>query len=179
MSDEPGLSPYQAAERLKGVQKAHAATIDDMAVVEKDENGKVHVQHGVDTTTAGGSIVGGALGLAVLGAGVILLLVLVAIFAPVIARQDPYYQDYSALKQPPSREHILGTDALGRDMWARLIYATRVSLSVGLVAVAIYTLIGTVLGAIAGYYGGKVDAVIMRVRKPPPLRPAWSRLEAS
>jgi uncharacterized membrane protein len=53
----------QAAERLKGVQKAHAATIDDMAVVEKDENGKVHVQHGVDTTTAGGSIVGGALGL--------------------------------------------------------------------------------------------------------------------
>ena len=53
----------QAAERLKGVQKAHAATIDDMAVVEKDENGKVHVQHGVDKTTAGGSIVGGALGL--------------------------------------------------------------------------------------------------------------------
>jgi peptide/nickel transport system permease protein len=91
-----------------------------------------------------------------------LLLVLVAIFAPVIAGQDPYYQDYSALKQPPSREHILGTDALGRDMWARLIYATRVSLSVGLVAVAIYTLIGTVLGAIAGFYGGKVDAVIMR-----------------
>jgi peptide/nickel transport system permease protein len=100
--------------------------------------------------------------LAVLGAAVILLLVLVAIFAPVIAGQDPYYQDYSALKQPPSREHILGTDALGRDMWARLIYATRVSLSVGLVAVAIYTLIGTVLGAIAGFYGGKVDAVIMR-----------------
>ena len=100
--------------------------------------------------------------LAVLGAGVILLLVLAAIFAPVIAGQDPYYQDYSALKQPPSREHILGTDALGRDMWARLIYATRVSLSVGLVAVAIYTLIGTVLGAIAGFYGGKVDAVIMR-----------------
>jgi peptide/nickel transport system permease protein len=100
--------------------------------------------------------------LAVLGAAVILLLVLVAIFAPVIAGQDPYYQDYSALKQPPSREHILGTDALGRDMWARLIYATRVPLSVGLVAVAIYTLIGTVLGAIAGFYGGKVDAVIMR-----------------
>ncbi|MGD9147742.1 MAG: ABC transporter permease [Anaerolineae bacterium] len=100
--------------------------------------------------------------LAVFGAVIILLLVLVAIFAPVIAGQDPYYQDYSALKQPPSREHILGTDALGRDMWARLIYATRVSLSVGLVAVAIYTLIGTVLGAIAGFYGGTVDAVIMR-----------------
>ncbi len=53
----------QAAERLKGVQKAHAASIADMAVVEKDENGKVHVKHGVDTTTAGGAWVGGALGL--------------------------------------------------------------------------------------------------------------------
>jgi peptide/nickel transport system permease protein len=100
--------------------------------------------------------------LAVFGAAIIILLVLVAVFAPIIAGQDPYYQDYSALKQPPSREHILGTDALGRDMWARLIYATRVSLSVGLVAVAIYTLIGTILGALAGYYGGTVDAVIMR-----------------
>ena len=53
----------QAAERLKGIQAAHAGSIDDMAVVEKDENGKVHVQHGVDTTTASGGIVGGALGL--------------------------------------------------------------------------------------------------------------------
>lgn len=93
--------------------------------------------------------------LAVFGAAIIILLILMAIFAPVIARQDPYHQDYSALKVPPSREHILGTDALGRDMWARLVYATRVSLSVGLVAVAIYTLIGTLLGAIAGYYGAR------------------------
>jgi len=100
--------------------------------------------------------------LAVFGATVMLLLVLMAVFAPFIARQDPYFQDYSALKQPPSREHLLGTDALGRDMWARIVYATRVSLSVGLVAVAIYTLIGTVLGAAAGYYGGTVDALIMR-----------------
>jgi len=101
--------------------------------------------------------------LAVVGAVVILILALVAIFAPVVAGRDPYRQDYSALKEPPSREHILGTDALGRDVWARLVYATRVSLSVGLVAVAIYTLIGTILGSIAGYYGGAVDAVIMRM----------------
>jgi len=101
--------------------------------------------------------------LAVVGAAVILILALVAIFAPVVAGRDPYRQDYSALKEPPSREHILGTDALGRDVWARLVYATRVSLSVGLVAVAIYTLIGTILGSIAGYYGGAVDAVIMRM----------------
>jgi peptide/nickel transport system permease protein len=101
--------------------------------------------------------------LAVFGAVVIVILALVAIFAPFVAGQDPYYQDYSAIKEPPSRDHILGTDALGRDVWARLVYATRVSLSVGLVAVAIYTLIGTILGSIAGYYGGTVDAVIMRL----------------
>jgi peptide/nickel transport system permease protein len=101
--------------------------------------------------------------LAVFGAVVIIILTLVAVFAPFVAGQDPYRQDYSALKEPPSREHLLGTDALGRDVWARLVYATRVSLSVGLVAVAIYTLIGTILGSIAGYYGGMVDALIMRL----------------
>jgi peptide/nickel transport system permease protein len=101
--------------------------------------------------------------LAVFGGAVLVLLVIMALFAPIIAGQDPYYQDYSAIKQPPSREHILGTDALGRDMWARIVYATRVSLSVGLVAVAIYTVIGTILGAIAGYYGGTVDATVMRL----------------
>jgi len=101
--------------------------------------------------------------LAVLGAVMVIVLVLMAVFAPIVARQDPYFQDYSALKAAPSSEHILGTDALGRDVWARIVYATRVSLSVGLVAVAIYTAIGTVLGAIAGYYGGTVDVIIMRV----------------
>jgi peptide/nickel transport system permease protein len=101
--------------------------------------------------------------LALFGAAVLLTLVLMAIFAPLVARQDPYFQDYSAIKQPPSREHILGTDALGRDVWARLVYATRVSLSVGLVAVGIYTIIGTILGATAGYYGGWVDSAIMRL----------------
>jgi peptide/nickel transport system permease protein len=101
--------------------------------------------------------------LAVIGSVAIVALVLVAVFAPTIAGQDPYFQDYSNLKQPPSAEHFLGTDALGRDVWSRVIYATRVSLSVGLVAVAIYTFIGTILGAIAGYYGGAVDSFIMRV----------------
>lgn len=100
---------------------------------------------------------------AVFGIVILFLLVLVAIFAPWVARHDPYYQDYSALKSPPSAEHWLGTDALGRDVWARLVFATRVSLSVGLVAVSIYTVIGTLLGSIAGYYGGWVDSVIMRL----------------
>ena len=101
--------------------------------------------------------------LAVIGTVAILALVLVAVFAPSIAGQDPYFQDYSALKAPPSADHILGTDALGRDVWSRVIYATRVSLSVGLVAVAIATLLGTILGAVAGYYGGAVDSFIMRM----------------
>ncbi len=101
--------------------------------------------------------------LAVAGGLVIIALVFVAVFAPLVARQDPYYQNYSALKSPPSAEHILGTDALGRDVWARLVYATRISLSVSLVAVLIYTLIGTTLGSLAGYYGGTVDAIIMRL----------------
>jgi len=101
--------------------------------------------------------------LAMAGALVIIALILVALFAPLVAGQDPYHQDYSALKSPPSAKHILGTDALGRDVWARVVYATRISLSVGLVAVSIYTLIGTALGAIAGYYGGTVDSIIMRL----------------
>ena len=100
---------------------------------------------------------------AVFGLIFLFVLILLAVFAPTFAGQDPYYQDYSVLKSPPSAEHVLGTDPLGRDVWARLVYASRVSLSVGLVAVSIYTVIGTVLGAIAGYYGGWVDSVIMRL----------------
>ncbi len=100
---------------------------------------------------------------AVFGLVILVALVLIAIFAPIVAGQDPYFQDYSALKMPPSSDHILGTDALGRDVWSRLVHATRVSISVGLVAVAIYTVIGTTLGAIAGYYGGWVDTLIMRL----------------
>lgn len=101
--------------------------------------------------------------LAVIGTVVVLMLILIAVFAPVLARKDPLYQDYSALKAPPSSEHILGTDALGRDVWARLVYASRVSLSVGFVAVSIAAVVGTTLGAVAGYYGGAVDSVIMRI----------------
>lgn len=100
---------------------------------------------------------------AVFGLVVLVLLVIVAIVAPVVAGQDPYHQDYSAIKKPPSAKHWLGTDTVGRDVWARLVYATRVSLSVGLIAVAIYTIIGTILGSIAGFYGGVIDTLIMRL----------------
>ncbi|MCX6029968.1 MAG: ABC transporter permease [Chloroflexi bacterium] len=100
---------------------------------------------------------------AIVGAVGILILIIMALAAPTISGQSPLFQDYELIKSAPSGAHILGTDPLGRDVWARLVYATRVSLSVGLIAVAIYTLIGTILGAIAGYYGGLVDSLIMRL----------------
>lgn len=100
--------------------------------------------------------------LAVAGLVVLILLVLLAIFAPQIAPHDPYYIDPRLLDSRPSAEHPLGLDQVGRDVLSRLIYATRISLSVGVVAVSIYVLIGTVLGALAGYYGGWVDIVLTR-----------------
>ncbi len=100
---------------------------------------------------------------AIVGLIVMTALLILACFAPAFTRYDPYFQDYAALKQPPGNGHILGTDSLGRDVWARLVFATRVSLSVGLVAVIIYAVIGSTLGALAGYYGGWVDSLIMRL----------------
>jgi peptide/nickel transport system permease protein len=100
--------------------------------------------------------------LAVLGLIMFLLFVLMAIFAPLIAPQDPYVVGYE-FEAKPSAEHLLGTDQVGRDVLSRLIYASRVSLSVGVGAVAIYVVIGTILGAVAGYMGKWVDNVIMRI----------------
>ena len=101
--------------------------------------------------------------MAVVGLVVLLLLVVGAIGAPVIARKSPYKVDLSSYRKSPSRAHILGTDAAGRDVFSRLLYAGRVSLSVGLVAVSIYTAIGMTLGALAGYFGSWVDGLVMRL----------------
>lgn len=101
-----------------------------------------------------------------LGATVLLLIVLAAIFAPLLAPHDPFNQDVSARLIPPvwnaqgSWEHILGTDKLGRDYLSRLIYGARVSLMIGIAAALISGLIGTTLGVLAGYFGGRTDAVI-------------------
>jgi peptide/nickel transport system permease protein len=92
----------------------------------------------------------------------LLILVLMAIFAPWVAGHDPNLTNLLIRNKPPSLEHILGTDAVGRDVWARLVYGARVSLSVGIVAVGIYTTIAVFLGSLAGYYGARVDSVIMR-----------------
>lgn len=100
-----------------------------------------------------------------IGAGVLALLVLVAVFAPLIAPHDPYAQSLLARLQPPvflggSWEHPLGTDHLGRDYLSRLIYGARVSLLIGGVAALISGVIGTAMGVAAGYFGGRVDAVV-------------------
>ena len=100
--------------------------------------------------------------LAVAGLAVILILGLAAIFAPVVAPMDPNQVDLLAAGTGPSRDHWLGTDEVGRDVFSRLVFGARVSLSVGLVAVSIYTAIGVVLGAVSGYFGGLVDGTIQR-----------------
>jgi ABC-type dipeptide/oligopeptide/nickel transport system permease subunit len=93
----------------------------------------------------------------------IILQVLVAIFAAQIAPYDPYKGDYTATWQLPSREHLLGTDDLGRDVLSRLIYGTRVSLSVGVISQIVIVMIGLPLGALAGLRGGRIDYMLMRL----------------
>jgi len=101
--------------------------------------------------------------LAMLSIGFLLLLTLMAVAAPLVAGHDPLAMDPRQSLAPPSLEHPLGTDVTGRDIWARLIYGARVSLAVGVIAVSISLLITLVLGTLAGYYGGLVDMIIMRV----------------
>jgi peptide/nickel transport system permease protein len=97
--------------------------------------------------------------LAMMGLGALIVMVLIAAFAPVIA---PYGRDEISydLTAPPSREHILGTDSVGRDELTRLIYAARISLSVGLAVSLVTVIIGSLVGAAAGFYGGRVDALL-------------------
>lgn len=93
----------------------------------------------------------------------VILLIFVAVFAPVIAPQDPYVSDLKNALQAPNSEHWFGTDKLGRDIFSRVIYASRISLPATLTLVAIIFVAGTILGTLAGYFGGWVDAVIMRI----------------
>ena len=99
------------------------------------------------------------------GSVIILILVASAVFAPFIARYDPVKMDLTAegRLQGPSIDHYFGTDSLGRDIFSRMLYGARISLSVGLIAVIISVIIGLLLGSISGYYGGKVDYVVMRL----------------
>jgi peptide/nickel transport system permease protein len=97
------------------------------------------------------------------GAVIILILILVAIFAPLLAPYDPNEQHLSLTLHPPSKEFRLGTDDLGRDLLSRIIYGSRISMLVGIVAVSIAGFFGMGLGLIAGYYGKWIQSVIMRI----------------
>ena len=92
----------------------------------------------------------------------IIVMILFALFAPFIARCDPSTIDTSAILSAPSGAHIFGTDTLGRDIFSRIVYGSRISLAIGFIAVGIAVIIGLVFGSIAGYYGGKIDSIMMR-----------------
>lgn len=99
---------------------------------------------------------------AMFGVYVLVILALASVFAPQLTPHDRDKPNMLMAEQAPSREHWLGTDELGRDVFTRLMFGGRVSLTVGLVAVSIYMIIGVVLGSVSGYYGGVIDNVIMR-----------------
>jgi len=101
--------------------------------------------------------------LAVTGLALIGIILLLALLAPWIAPYDPDSVQVKQILIGPSAEHWMGTDGLGRDVWSRMLFGGRVSLLVGLVAVGISTAIGVILGALAGYYRGWVDTLIMRL----------------
>jgi peptide/nickel transport system permease protein len=100
---------------------------------------------------------------AIVGGVVVTVFVLVAILAPLIAPFAPNEGDLGKRLQPPGRENLLGTDALGRDMLSRVIYGARISLQIQVVAVLIALVLGTIMGMLGGYYGGFVDNLLMRV----------------
>jgi ABC-type dipeptide/oligopeptide/nickel transport system permease subunit len=98
-----------------------------------------------------------------LGIGIVLILALGAILAPLIARQSPITIDLLHILQRPSAQHWLGTDIQGRDIWSRLVYGARVSLTVGLISQGIALGLGITMGLLAGFYGGWVDEIVMRL----------------
>ena len=101
--------------------------------------------------------------LAVVGLAIIVLLSLMAVLAPWLAPYDPYDQDLYAVLSPSTMAHWLGTDNLGRDVLSRVIYGARVSLLVGIVSTLLSSVIGGALGLVAGFQGGVIDSIIMRV----------------
>ncbi|MCS6779556.1 MAG: ABC transporter permease [Geminicoccaceae bacterium] len=101
--------------------------------------------------------------MAMLGLGLVLLLVLVALSAPWIAGRSPFEQDLANRLSPPSAEHWLGTDELGRDIWARIVWGSRITLAIVGIVVVIVGPLGLLVGTVAGYLGGWVDTVLMRL----------------
>ena len=92
----------------------------------------------------------------------ILAILIFALLAPLVTRYDPTSTDSRSILTAPSREHIFGTDRLGRDIFSRIVYGARISLMIGFIAVGIASLIGVLVGAVAGFYGGLIDYLLMR-----------------
>ena len=97
------------------------------------------------------------------GVGVLGLFAVAAIFAPLIAPYPPNAQDLANAFQPPSSDHLMGTDNLGRDIFSRVVYAARVDLQIGFILTYVPLVYGVILGAVAGYFGGRTDSLIMRL----------------
>ena len=97
------------------------------------------------------------------GLVIFLVVTLMALFAPLVAGQDPLEQDILARLKPPSDMHILGTDYFGRDIYSRIVYGARLSLLIGLTSTALAMLIGSAIGMIAGWYGGRIDTLVMQL----------------
>lgn len=101
--------------------------------------------------------------LAILGLAFIVLVVMAALLAPFIAPYDPLQMNFDELLAPPSRTHLMGTDVLGRDIFSRVIYGSRYALVIGLAVVTLQMVFGAMLGLVAGYFGGPIDSLIMRL----------------
>ncbi|COO61215.1 oligopeptide ABC transporter pemease protein [Streptococcus pneumoniae] len=101
--------------------------------------------------------------LAFIGFICFMLILLACILAPLLTTYSPDVVDLGSMNRPPSAKHILGTDKLGRDVFARILYGGRVSIQVGMYGAICGAVIGTVLGGIAGYFGGKIDALLVRL----------------
>lgn len=100
--------------------------------------------------------------LAVLGSLIILLLLAAALFGQLLAPHDPVAMDFAARMAPPSLQHLMGTDEFGRDIFSRVLHGAAVSVQVAFIAVSISTLVGVLLGALAGFFGGWLEEVVMR-----------------
>lgn len=101
--------------------------------------------------------------LAVAGLFVLTFMILVAIFGPLFVEHSPTQTNLLKVAQSPSKEHLLGTDMSGRDNFSRLIYGSRVSITIGISAMLFTVIIGVILGSISGFFGGIIDAIIMRM----------------
>src|SRR3989442_592062 len=153
--------------RTEYVTTARAKGLSERPVVLKHALEDALIPTGTVVGLQVGFLIGGALGVdtavAMPGVGIVVLLVTVAIFADVLAPRSPIASDQTHTFERPSWDHPLGTDQLGRDMLSRVIHGTRISLLVGVSSVLLALFVGVPFGMIAGFYGGRVDTLIMPV----------------